>query len=248
MCTARNATTSSDRLRCSIAVANRGTCGAPARLCAVMPSTRLAVSRTSDTAPVPRARYQSSLFVTSMRSLGRPLACRDDGARRADEAGRQRASIEPVDGGFALHDAGGRRHVRIDAGRGRHADRAPDRERRCAGRRIDDVMHRAVAAPPDPDRRARGRQASLRDRDRLAVGVRCRSVVIGDAYAPSPIGGGPEMLMSPPRLTSTPPATVAAAVAARSAASALAVAPRSSDPVSGIRTRARPVSSSISRQ
>ena len=64
-----------------------------------------------------------------------------------------------------------------------------------------------------------------------------------------PGGGWPATLMSPPRLTSTPqPVMAAIATAARSAASALAVAPRSSITPAGTLTTPLAWSSSTVRQ
>jgi hypothetical protein len=60
-CAATNATASSERLRCSLAVITLGQRGVASRAVPATPSTTAAVSRTSDITPVARVAYHSGL-------------------------------------------------------------------------------------------------------------------------------------------------------------------------------------------
>ena len=114
---------------------------------------------------------------------------------------------------------------------------------------------RLFAVAPATYRGAGCGKSAARDRDRLARGVRAAlrwsSVTCirqpACAFCPwgSSLGAGPAVEMSPPRLTSTPQPTASwMARAARSAAHALAVAPRSSFTPRGILSVQRSRSSS----
>ncbi len=99
-----------------------------------------------------------------------------------------------------------------------------------AGGRVDDVVDLAAARRPGPHGGAGGGQAAVGDGHGLARRLRPGGVVVGDpdppAVRPAP---GPATARSPPRLTRTPqPRRPAISSAQRSAAQALAVAPRSS--------------------
>ncbi len=94
---------------------------------------------------------------------------------------------------------------------------------------VEDVVHRAAVVQPAARRDARSRQPAGLDRDRLALGVGPVAMVVGDVDRPA-AGRRPARwwrCRHRARRARRRPG-VAAAVAARSAASALAVAPRSS--------------------
>ena len=134
----------------------------------------------------------------------------------------------------APHQRGRGGDVRLGAVRGGDADRAPGRAHGRSRSRVDDVVHGVPAVAPAPHGRAGGRKASGADGDVCpgAEGSLRWSSVTRTRQPPA--GAGPDVAMSPPRLTSTPPPLIAApAAAARSAAQALAVAPRSSRTPSG---------------
>ena len=106
------------------------------------------------------------------------------------------------------------------------AHRSPHRIRRPPGPRVEDVVQQCrAAAPPTANGARRGQRRTRRQRDRDAGS----SAASWTSTCQPPSGAGPAVAMSPPRLTSTPqPVTWWARAAQRSAATALAVAPRSS--------------------
>ena len=247
-CSARKTTASSEMLRCSDIVAKRGSVGSEVLRDVRTPSTTTPVSSSSEVTPLPRIRYQ-----TARRSSGGLLAasrrCRRP--RRRGGRGGPRARVRASQAGACLaeHDRGGARGVRVDAGRGGDARRPPDLGRRAARARIDDVVALdAVGAPAAHAScsRSRARRCAARSsgpRRRGRGGRRSRARAIRRA------GGVPATAMSPPRLTSTPlPSSSAMRRAARSAANALPVAPRSSSTPRGMRIVRRSRSSRTCRQ
>ena len=138
----------------------------------------------------------------------------------------------------AAHDRPGRQDVGLDARRAGDGDGAPPAARRrlrCEGRRCG-----GPSAPPVRHRRtvvddvARPPYHRVTASSASSNAVRCESAT--PTVQPSG-GGGPDTAMSPPMLTSTPsPVADAAAAAARSTASALAVAPRSTQTPRGTTT------------
>ena len=72
--------------------------------------------------------------------------------------------------------------------RGGDADGPPAAVSRCARGRVDDVVELLRAAAPAADGRARRREATGRDRDRLARRIGSRGVVVGDTDRPSAVG------------------------------------------------------------
>ena len=167
---------------------------------------------------------------------------------RGDQPRGQARRFEPGRGRTAADDRGRAGDVGVDAaGRG-HAHRAPDLGGRHAPARVDDVVHPCLAGPPAAHGRARGGQAALVQGDGLAgpSGRRWSSVT---RTAQPPAGARPQTAMSPPRLTRVPaPVAPPIARAARSAASALAVAPRSRLTPGGSWARRRAGSRRTSRQ
>ena len=232
MCAASSTTTSSETLRCRPSTTKRGV-RAPGRQRSVpvMPRSTVVESRTSVIAPVPRLRYHRGLGPAAariMRVAGQAPTV-TTAPVRVDEPRGQAERLEPARRGRSAHDRRGARRVGVHArGRG-DGDGAPHRRRRLAGARVDDVMDVAPGAAPaahrrcstSPGRRRARPRAGRRRRGRRG-GRRSR------ARASRPAGPGPAVATSPPRLTSVgDPVAAAMAVAARSAASALAVAPRS---------------------
>ena len=161
-----------------------------------------------------------------------------------------RACLEPGGCVVAEDDRGRARRCsprRRAAGDGRRPPRAPPP---AAGARVDDVVELAAARLPAAHRRARGREPAARRARRPAPAgraVRRGRRRSGSASRP---GGLPATATSPPSDTSTPDAgdRSAAAAAMRSAATAFAVAPRSSSTPAGRQTGSATPSSSISRQ
>ena len=135
-----------------------------------MPSTTLALSRISATAPVERVRYQRALgpaaasIVSRGRAASRPSGSRSRRRRRAGRAGRV---LEPCRRPLAANDRGGAGDVGVDACRCGDADRPPVLARGSARRRVENMVEALRAANPAAKRRARGGKASGGDRNRL---------------------------------------------------------------------------------
>ena len=269
-CSTRNASASSERLRCRPTVRKRGqlagwrTARRSARRAArwrssaaglTRPAARVAYHRPGP-AEVQRhagpGRPRAGLAVRRARPAtvehavpswrtsraGRPQA------GRASRTARSPRMIAAVLAAFACNAAG----------RG-HADRPPAGPGR-AGRSRARTMWCTVgrAPPPGPDHGAGGGEPAAGD-DAPSGLARCpRAGRLGPGRrrsrrASRRAGGGPATRMSPPRLTSTPqPAAAAMRTAARSAANALAVAPRSSSTPAGTRAVRRAGSSSTGCQ
>ena len=198
----------------------------------------------------PAAAHQVPDRVVGHRTAsvaGQP-AMLDDAAVARDEACREARAREPGRGLLAEHDRCGAGGVRVDAGRGGDARACATPRAPGARARIDDVVALdAVGAPA---------AHVVLDVARPPV----RSAIVGPSPSRSrwssvtrtgqpPAGGAPATAMSPPRLTSTPPPISSAMRrAARSAANALPVAPRSSSTPFGMRIVRRSRSSSTCRQ
>ncbi len=102
---------------------------------------------------------------------------------RTSRAGRPSASSQSG-ACLAADDRGRRRDVRIHAGRGRDAHRAPDLRSGTAVAGVDDVMVRGVPTRPPPDGGARGGQAAGCDQHGCA-GLGGRVVRVGQPDRPS---------------------------------------------------------------
>ena len=182
-------------------------------------------------------------------SVGHPLTVDTVPSTAASLAGSF-ALDQPVRPGVPEHDRRRARCVRVHArGRG-DGDRVPARRRRPARARVDDVMQLTAGTRPASHAGSRARQAAGGDRDDRPGTVERGGVVVRDPQGPASrrgVAGDGDVAAeadqhptfgSRPR----PPA------AARSAASAFAVAPRSSSTRGGTRIARRSGSSSTDRQ
>ena len=192
MCTSRNASASSETLRCSESTTNRGQRGLLKRLTPATPSARLNVSSSSATAPVERVRYQYVLGRPRRAdghrdspSSARPVADEAHGAVIAHQARGQSQLLEPRRGCLRADQRGGAGDVRVQARLRGDAHRAPARRHGRAGRGIDDVVPRPSLVAPAPGRRAGGRDPAAADRDRLPLLAGHAAVVVGDIDPPA---------------------------------------------------------------
>ena len=187
MWTTMNTTASSETLRWIRCSTNRGVAGGDQRTTFRMPRTVTAVSNNSETAPVPRARYQTACedvtAITQTARSGQPPTLVDV-AVGSNQACGKGARREPARCVLTEHDRSGRRRVRINAGTRGDGDRPPNLASGKARPRIHDVMHGSAAARPPPDGRARRRQAAGVDADGLAR-LWIAVVVVGDPDQPS---------------------------------------------------------------
>ena len=183
--------------------------------------------------PAPRAMYQTSCahrprraVPASPRSCGpsrraRPAARRSRGPR----ASRRAASPSTIAAVLAAFACSASPAATVTVRHGPSAGHA--------GARVDDVVHRTAAAPPASHRGRPRRQATLAEQHELPVGA----LALGDLHT-QPSGRSPATATSPPSSTSTPvPYRCASVAAARSAACAFAVAPRSSSVPAGTVSR-----------
>ena len=157
--------------------------------------------------------------------------------------------MQPGGSRLAEHDRCSRGGVRVDARSRGDACRPPHLCRRAARAGIENVVRDAARRPPPADRRARGGKPAGGDRHRLTVCDGGRAVVVGDEDRPAAGGRRPRDGDVAAEFTRTEePVARQAVAAARSAASAFAVAPRSISTPAGTRTREAFRSSSTRRQ
>ncbi len=208
-CTARNASVSSDRLRCTACSVKRGHRALATRPVWIAPSTVVAVSSSAATRPVPRLANQRRLSHLSPPSPS-PARGGRDRAVEGDEPRRQVALLEPGRGARTHDDRRGARGVRVDAGRGRDARGPPARVRHVARAGVDDVVHGPSAPSPGADSGSRRGDGARDDGDGRCPGRRVpRHGRRRSAIRQPPGGAAPAARTSPPRLTSTPqPAAV----------------------------------------
>ena len=230
--TATNATASRARLRCRGAPRTGASAASAARPVCSAPSTRRGQQQQRDLPARPAGEPQR-LVTQPPRG---PARDGRDGPVFGDEPGGQPALGQPARRRPA-HDDGRRAgDVRVDAGGGRDAGRAPARGGHVARARVDDVVHGPAAPAPAPSEAVPEVARPPAVRVTVSRGRRVPRVVVADTPTCQPPGRRPALATSPPRLTSTPqPARSAARAAMRSAASALAVAPRSSQTPRGAR-------------
>src|SRR5437773_1969591 len=127
ICSARKASVVRARLPWKPVVRKRGQAGVCHRMLETMPSTATALTRMSVTTPAPRVAYQRivSLMPRPLPLRGRarvgggligigPRSDVVDGPVVLHQPGGQAMGRQPVEGGLALHDGGGRRDVRVD--------------------------------------------------------------------------------------------------------------------------------------
>ena len=204
------------------------------------PRQTTAVASSSETMPAPRAANQST-----WSNIRRPTAVVSEGSGQppirydlavdADQPGRKSVRLEPV----RPRRPGRSRQSRPHSRRRRRAattdgpPRSVDGEARPG---VDEVMPARCRHPPASAGRWCSRSQPRRNRwQRLRpASRRCLAVFAGQDPPPA-VRRPPAVAMSPPRLTSTPPPTAVAmaASAARSAASAFPLEPRSSSTPAG---------------
>src|SRR6516225_8061664 len=146
-CRMRNTSASSEMLRCSPAVRNRGHRSPLSRPAVITPSSTLAVSSSSVTSPAARVVYHRPGPCRLMaigavaRGCFRGPAC--DGHRlaaMAHQPGREAEPGQPDGGVLAAQDRRRTGRVGIYTCRRGHAHRAPARLRGQPGGRDDDVV------------------------------------------------------------------------------------------------------------
>ena len=220
-----------------------------------MPSTSPPVSRSSATTPVPRVRYQRrSGRVAASESRGAPPASRrcstTSPEARARAAPASSAPSSQAGASSPSTTRRGARDVRVHAGAVGDADRPPRRHGRAAGARVDDVVELDRAGAPAAHGRAGGREAAGAD---ATVGPGSSSAAawssatrIGQPPSGARPGDGDVAAEADEHAAARRPRPAARAL--RSAASALAVAPRSSSTPGGERDVRGARSSSICRQ
>src|SRR2546423_15654657 len=156
MCSARKARVVSARLRWKPVVRKRGQAGVCHRMLETMPSTTTPLRRMSVTTPAPRVAYQRMVSLMPHQSpsplWGRVRVGGDligigprsdvvDGSVVLHQPRQPAMDRQPVDGGLALHDGGGRRDVRVDRGSRPPPDRTPPPPGGEGGRGGAGVMH-----------------------------------------------------------------------------------------------------------
>ena len=163
MCTARNTSASSERLRCRRVDGEARARAARRRsACAPMPSATIAGEQDERDDARRRARGTRATRREDRTRHGAPLAGSSGqpatvitSPSRSHEAGGQRRPASQPSAALAEHDRRGAGDVGLEAGRGGDADGAPDGVGRRAGARVDDVVHGATP----PRRHARTRRA-----------------------------------------------------------------------------------------
>ncbi len=217
MWTPRNATASSERLRCRPSVMNLGQRGELHPFQVKTPSATVPVSRTSATRPVPRVRYQSACpdIAASPPLRGR----RDPRPRMSSSAGhpptvttsperRTRRAGSPARPASSAPTprAGWPRWTPCWRPRRSPRPRSPCARPRSAGRPVRGSIRWCSSSPPRCQRRrtmldvARPPPSMTTDGPGPSVGASCSSA----SRTTQPPSDGPATAMSPPRLTSTP--------------------------------------------